>query len=160
MKKQLGLRVEGHLKDGLSDQARRTGISETKILEEYIAAGLARDSGELIEQNSLPAIREAVRQTVKEEVNRAFSELYTQLSADLQKSARRSDDRLASLIVKAARYSGIGQRMLYSFMAKMVNPDFAAKMFEAAREQVGKDIARPDDGGAKKDVTKSPDTRT
>ncbi|MBA2393055.1 MAG: hypothetical protein H0V70_09955 [Ktedonobacteraceae bacterium] len=114
---------------------------ETSILENYIAAGLARDSGELIEQNSLPAIRQAIR----EEVAKAMQELYQQLSTDLQKSARRSDDRLAALIVKAARYSGIGQRMLYSLMAKTVNPDFAAKMFETAKEQTGKDIARPEE---------------
>jgi CRP-like cAMP-binding protein len=140
-KKQVGLRVEGRLKDGLQDQAKRSGKPETTLLEEYIAAGLARDNGELVEQNSLPAIRVAV----KEEVAKAMQELYQQLSTDLQKSARRSDDRLAALIVKAARYSGIGQRMLYSLMAKTVNPDFAAKMFETAKEQTGKDIARPDE---------------
>ena len=31
--------------------------SATSILEEYITKGLARDSGELVEQNSLPAVR-------------------------------------------------------------------------------------------------------
>ena len=61
MKKQLGHRVEAHLKDGLSDQAERSNKSEATLLEEYITAGLARDSGKLIEQSSLPAIREAVR---------------------------------------------------------------------------------------------------
>jgi hypothetical protein len=145
-KKQVGLRIEDHLKDGLQDQAKQSGKPETTLLEEYIAAGLARDHGELIEQNSLPAIREAVRETVREEVKRAMAELYQQLSTDLQKSAKRSDDRLAALIVKAARYSGIGQRMLYSFIAKSVSTEFALKMFEAAKEQTGKDIARPDGG--------------
>lgn len=141
MKKQIGLRVEAHLKDGLDERAQSTGIPATSILEDYMAAGLARDSGELIEQNSLPAIRAAIR----EEMAKAMQELYAQLSADLQKSARRSDDRLAALIVKAARYSGIAQRMLYSLTAKMVTQDFAAKMYEAAKEQTGKDIARPDE---------------
>jgi CRP-like cAMP-binding protein len=141
MKKQIGLRVEARLKDGLAERAERTGLPETSILEDYMAAGLARDNGELIEQNSLPAIRQAVR----EEVAKAMQDLYQQLSVDLQKSARRSDDRLAALIVKAARYSGIGQRMLYSLTAKMVTQDFAAKMYEAAKEQTGKDIARPDE---------------
>jgi len=141
MKKQIGLRVEARLKDGLAERAERTGLPETSILEDYMAAGLARDNGELIEQNSLPAIRAAIR----EEVAKAMQELYQQLSVDLQKSARRSDDRLAALIVKAARYSGIGQRMLYSLTAKMVTQDFAAKMYEAAKEQTGKDIARPDE---------------
>jgi hypothetical protein len=140
-KKQLGLRVEAHLKDGLADQAGRSGKAATTLLEEYIAAGLARDNGELIEQNSLPAIRAAVR----EEVGKAMQELYQQLSADLQKSARRSDDRLAALIVKAARSAGIGQRMIYALIAKVVNPNYAAQAYEDAKERTGKDIARPDE---------------
>src|SRR5436190_13912065 len=117
MKKQIGLRVEAHLKDGLNDQAGRSNKPATALLEEYIAAGLARDNGELIEQNSLPAIRAAVR----EEVGKAMQELYQQFSDDLQKSARRSDDRLAALIVKAARSAGIAQRMLFSLASKLVN---------------------------------------
>ena len=141
MKKQLGLRVDDHLKDGLNDQAQRSSKSATMLLEEYIAAGLARDNGELVEQNSLPAIRAAVR----EEVGKAMQELYQQLSADLQKSARKSDGRLAALIVKAARSAGIAQRMLFSLASKLVNYEFAMKIWDSAKEQVGKDIAKPDD---------------
>lgn len=140
-KKQVGLRIEAQLKDGLAERAERTGKPETSILEEYITAGLARDNGELIEQSSLPAIRQAVR----EEVARAMQDLYQQLSTDLQKSARRSDDRLAALIVKSARYAGIAQRMIYGLIAKTVTPDFAARAYEDAKEKTGKDIARPDE---------------
>jgi len=140
-KKQIGLRIEAHLKDGLDDQAHRTGIPATTLLEDYIAKGLARDSGELVEQNSLPAVREAVRQ----EVARALQELYQQLSADLQKSAKRSDDRLAALIVKAARTSGIAQRMLFTLIGKLVDAPYAKKTYEEAKEVTGKDLARPDD---------------
>ena len=140
VKSQLGYRIEPRLKDGLEERARRTGTPATKILEEYITAGLARDNGELIEQNSLPAIRAAVR----EEVARTMTELYQQLSADLQKSARKSDDRLAALIVKAARSAGIAQRMLFSLASKLVTYDFALKIWESAKEQVGKDLAKPD----------------
>jgi len=140
MKKQLGLRIEEHLKDGLDQRAQQTNTPVTKVLENYIEAGLARDSGELIEQNSLPAIRAAVR----EEVNRAMQELYQQLSADLQKSARRSDDRLAALIVKAARSAGISWRLIYSLAAKLVSQDFASRVLEDAREKAGKEIAKPE----------------
>lgn len=141
MKKQLGLRIEGHLKDGLDERAQRTNTPVTKVLENYIEAGLARDNGELIEQNSLPAIRAAVR----EEVGKAMQELYQQLSADLQKSARRSDDRLAALIVKASRSAGIAQRMTLSIAGKVLGEDSARRAYEDAREKAGKDIARPDD---------------
>jgi hypothetical protein len=139
--KQIGLRVDAHLKDGLNDQAERSSKAVTTLLEEYIAAGLARDNGELIEQNSLPAIRAAVR----EEVGKAMQELYQQLSDDLQKSARRSDDRLAALIVKAARSAGIAQRMLFSLASKLVNYEFAMKIWESAKEQTGKALVKPDE---------------
>lgn len=142
MKKQLGLRVEGRLKDGLDDLAQRTGKSATAILEEYMAAGLARDSGELVEQQSLPEIRKAVR----EEVHKAIEELRSDLLVDLQKSVKRGDDRLAGLIVKGVRNAGIGQRMVYSLIAKIAGADFAAKVYEDAKEKTGKDIARPDEG--------------
>jgi outer membrane PBP1 activator LpoA protein len=140
LKVPVGLRVEKRLKEGLDARAQATGRPATAILEEYMTAGLARDSGELIEQNSLPAIRAAVR----EEVAAQMTILYQQLSADLQKSARRSDDRLAALIVKAARYAGIGQRMVYTFLARTVNPEYAAKVFDDASAKVGQDIARPE----------------
>jgi|SRR5579859_7066433 len=141
MKKQLGLRIEARLKDGLDERAERTNTPATSILEGYIEAGLARDNGELIEQSSLPAIRAAVR----EEVNRAMAELYQQLSADLQKSARRSDDRLSALIVKAARSAGIAQRMTLSIADKVMGRDPALKAYNDAREKAGKDIVKPEE---------------
>ena len=113
----------------------------TTLLEEYIAAGLARDNGELIEQNSLPAIRAAVR----EEVSQAMTELYQQLSADLQRSAKKSDDRLAALIVKAARSAGIAQRMVFSLSSKLVSNEFALKIWDSAKEQTGKALVKPEE---------------
>lgn len=140
MKKQLGLRIEGHLKDGLDERAQKTGTPVTKVLEDYIEAGLARDSGELIEQNSLPAIRAAIR----EEVSNAMQELYQQLSADLQKSIKRGDERLIPLLTKAARSAGIAQRMLLSLAGKLVSQDFASRTYDDAREKAGRDIAKPE----------------
>src|SRR5205809_512775 len=82
--------------------------------------------------------------SVREKVSKVMQELYQQLSADLQKSARRSDDRLSALIVKAARSAGIAQRMLLSLAGKLVTPDFATRAYEDAREKAGKDIAKPE----------------
>src|SRR5512140_2775195 len=100
MKKQLGLRVEKQLKDELDDRTERTGRPVTAILEEYIAAGLARDNGELVEQQSLPEIRKAVR----DEVHQAIQEL--------------RGDLLAGLIVKGIRNAGIAQRMVYALLGR------------------------------------------
>jgi hypothetical protein len=139
MKKRLDIRIAGHLRDGIDVVTARSGHTLTQVVERYIAEGLARDNGELVESSTLPLIAE----TVRIEVAKAMAELYQQLSTDLQKSARRSDDRLAALIVKTARYAGIGQRMIHALTSKMVGQDFAARAFEDAREKTGKDIASP-----------------
>jgi len=140
MKKRLDIRIAEELRDGIDLAAAREGHTITTIVEQYIEKGLARDNGELIEESSLPAIRAAVR----EEVGKAMTELYEKLSTDLQKSVKRSDDRLSALITKAARGGGISWRIVYSLAAKLVNQDFAAKVLDDAREKAGKDIAKPE----------------
>jgi len=140
-KKQIGLRVEAHLKDGLRDQAERSNKPATTLLEEYITVGLARDNGELIEQNSLPAIRESVRS----EFHACIDQLYERLGRELHQSARKSDDRLAALIVKAARSAGIAQRMVFSLASKLVSYEFAMKIWENAKEQTGKALVKPEE---------------
>jgi outer membrane PBP1 activator LpoA protein len=140
VKKRLDIRIAEELRDGIDLVASRDGHTLTTVVERYIEKGLARDNGELIEQSSLPAIRAAVR----EEVAKAMTELYQQLSADLQKSAKRSDDRLAALIIKAARSAGIAQRMLLSLAGKVLGQDAAMRAYEDAREKAGKDIAKPE----------------
>ena len=141
MKKRLDIRIAEELRDGIDLAASREGHTITTIVEQYIEKGLARDNGELIEESSLPVIRAAVR----EEVGKAMQELYQQLSADLQKSMKRSDDRLSSLIVKATRGSGIAWRIIYSLAGKLVSQDFATKVLNDAREKAGKDIATPEE---------------
>ncbi len=72
-----------------------------------------------------------------------MQELYQHLSTDLQKSARRSDDRLSALITKAARTSGIAQRMLFTLIGKIVDVNYAKKTYDEAKEVTDKDLARP-----------------
>jgi hypothetical protein len=139
-KERFAIRISPDLRRRLDDQAAHNG-GITALAERYFAEGLARDSGELVEQNSLPAIREAVRS----EVQICMDQLYERLSQDLQQSARKSDDRLAALIVKAARSAGIAQRMLFSLASKLVNNDFAMKIWESAKEQTGKALVKPEE---------------
>jgi hypothetical protein len=141
MKERLFLRIPAELRQKIDARVGRGDTTITQLMERYIRDGLARDAGELIEESSLPAVSQAVRL----EVNKSIGDLYDRLSADLQRSARRSDDRLAALIIKAARGAGIAQRLLYSLMAKTVNVDFAKQMYEVANEQAGKELARSGD---------------
>jgi hypothetical protein len=140
-KGRLDVRVSTELRHQLEAKVQQSEISLTKLAERYLVEGLARDNGELIEQSSLPAIREAVRS----EFNACMDQLYERLSRDLQQSARRSDDRLAALIVKAARSAGIAQRMMFSLASKLVNYEFAMKIWESAKEQTGKALVKPEE---------------
>src|SRR5436305_14644023 len=140
-KGRLDVRVSAELRHQLEAKVRQNETSLTKLAERYLVEGLARDNGELIEQSSLPAVRE----TVRSEFNACMDQLYERLSSDLQQSARKSDDRLAALIVKAARSAGIAQRMLFSLASKLVSYEFAMKIWESAKEQTGKALVKPDE---------------
>jgi hypothetical protein len=140
-KGRLDVRISTALRHQLEAKAQQSESSLTKLTERYLVEGLARDNGELIEQSSLPAVREAVRS----EFNVCMDHLYERLSQDLQKSARKSDDRLAALIVKAARSAGIAQRMLFSLASKLVNYEFAMKIWDSAKEQTGKALIKPEE---------------
>jgi hypothetical protein len=140
-KERLDVRIRPELRHQLEAKVQQNETSLTKLAERYLVEGLARDNGELIEQSSLPAIREAVRS----EFNACMDQLYERLSRDLQQSARKSDDRLAALIVKAARSAGIAQRMMFSLASKLVNYEFAMKIWESAKEQTGKALVKPEE---------------
>jgi|SRR5579871_3118599 len=90
----------------------------------------------VIEQNSLPAIRQAIREEI--------ATLRVELSAELREAAKKSDNRLAGLLVKAARLADIGQRMTYTVMAKAYGVEFAKSILESAQERAGKDLAQQD----------------
>ncbi len=139
-KKRLELRIEPELRDGLDVETARTGTPLTTLVERYIRDGLARDHGQLIETDSLPEIRAAVR----EETARAIGAAYQQLETGLDRMTHRNDERLVKLIVNAARYAGHGQHMVHSLIAKQYGRDLADRILEAAREVVGKEIARRD----------------
>jgi hypothetical protein len=139
-KERFDIRISPDLRRKLDVQAERSG-GITALAERYFTEGLARDSGELVEQSSLPAIREAVRS----EFNACMDQLYERLRADLQQATRKSDDRLAAIGVKGARSAGIAQRMLFSLAAKLVSYDFAMKTWESAKEQTGKALVKPEE---------------
>ena len=54
---------------------------------------------------------------------------------------RNSDNRLASLIVRAVRDTGILRRLLYAFVAKTHGAAFATEAYESAREKAGQELA-------------------
>jgi hypothetical protein len=137
IKERLFFRIPATLKHQLDDRVARGDTNMTQLMERYITEGLARDAGELIEQSSLPAVSQAVRI----ELSKSLGDLYDRLSADLQRSARKSDDRLAALIVKSARSAGIAWRMAFAILTKTAGHDAAIKAYDDAKERTGKDLA-------------------
>jgi hypothetical protein len=138
MKQRLEIRIDPNTRAGLDIEARRSGKALTTLVEEYIQQGLARSQGKVIEVESMPEIRAAVR----EETGKVMAQLYEKLSTDLAAQSRRADDRLAALIVKAVRFAGLGQRMLYMFIRQQTSERDANRIYETAKEQTGKDLAR------------------
>jgi hypothetical protein len=134
MKKQLHMRIAEHLRAGLDLRVEQSGKPLTAIVERYLAEGLARDAGIVIEIQSLPEIRAAVR----EETSRAIGQLYQQLSADLAKASKRDTERLAKLGAHGWRDAGIAWRLLYALISHLVSKDAAREWFEDAKAKAGK----------------------
>lgn len=119
------------------------------IADELLSIGIAVKRGEVIEQQSLPIIREIIsvelrktqaqlREAVREDMSLEFTNEFKALQ-------RASDNRLAALIVRTVRDSAIARRMLYAVLARGYGADVAAKTFEDAREKAGKELSRKDD---------------
>ena len=62
------------------------------------------------------------------------------ITAKMKVRERRSDEQLASLIIRAIREGGMSRRMLFSYPAK-ADSQFAMEVYEDAKAKVGKDIA-------------------
>ena len=128
----------------LQEMARQPG-EISAAAEELLQAGLSLKKGEMVEQQSLPVIRDIVqnelRKTVAQLRNDLREDMRLDLLAEIKTLGRRSDDRLAALIVKAIRDAGIGRRMIYALLAKTAGPNFTQEVFQDAVEKVGKDLA-------------------
>jgi hypothetical protein len=136
MKKRLDIRLESELRDGLDQRVQQSGDLLTTLVERYIAEGLARDAGQLIEVQSLPEIRAIVQQ----ETTRAIEQLYEQLSTNLVRAAKRDTERLAKLSANGWRDSGIAWRLLYALASHTVGNTKVREWYEDAKAKAGKAI--------------------
>ncbi len=145
--KQLNVWIRDDLRDALKELAEQQGRTMTAVVEEFLALGLARVRGELLEQQALPAVREAI----DTEVGKANVQLYnalhellrTELLAEIRMHSKKDHDRLAALLIRAIREGGIARRMIYPLLAKAVSAEFAATVYQDAVEKTGKDLTRP-----------------
>jgi hypothetical protein len=141
---QLNVWIDQQYKDQLERWKRddnKPGMNV--IIEELIEAEIARRSGKVVEQQSLPVIQEIVRSEVREATAQLRREL--RLDRELEQTElrdylRKSFDRLAGLSVQAIRNSGIAFRLAYSLVAERVGRAGADNLLQSAREGVERQL--------------------
>jgi predicted transcriptional regulator len=145
--KQLNVWIRSDLRDAIREVAEQRGRTMTTVVEELLAQGIARLRGEVIEQQSLPVVREAIQREV-ERANAQLAQtlrewLSTEFLNELTAREKKGDDRLAALVVRAIREGGLARRLLYPLLARLISESFAATAYQDAVEKTGKDLARP-----------------
>ena len=142
---QLNVWISVEAKHYLDERFQREGRHLNEQIEDYIRQDMAVHHGEIVEQQSLPVISEIIETNLR----KATAQLRTDLREDMQLEiieqiktiTRNSDNRLASLIVRAVRDAGIIRRLLYALVAKTHGATFATEAYESAREKAGQELA-------------------
>jgi hypothetical protein len=141
---QLNVWIDKQYKDQLEQwKTHENKPGMNVIVEELIKAEMARRSGKVIEQESLPVIREIVRAEVREATAELRREL--RLDRELEQTAqrdylRKSFDRIAGLTIHAIRNAGFAHRYGYALLAKLVSIEFAQKAQEDSRKKIEREL--------------------
>ncbi len=144
-KQQLNVSIDEALKHALDQKSKREGRTITAIVEDWIQQDTASEQGQEMERQSLPLIRE----TIREEVRRSNAELSTkihdmmlyEIRDALKENIVQGNTRLAKLITRTVRDSGIIRRLVYAFLSKTHGKVFAAKGYEYAEQQTMKELS-------------------
>jgi hypothetical protein len=145
MRKRLDVHIDEERYEYIKGVSDRSGTPMNVIADELLAIGIAVKRGEVIEQQSLPVIREIVdtslrkhlarqRETIREDMQLEFTN-------EIKAISRASDNRLAALIVKTLRDANIARRLMYTILAKAYGSQFAMTAYEDASQKAGRDIA-------------------
>jgi hypothetical protein len=142
---QLNVWISVEAKQFLEERFEREGRHLYEQIEDYIWKDMAANRGEIVEQQSLPVISEIVDTTLRKYTAQLRADLREDMRIDILEPmkmvSRNSDDRLASLIVRTVRDSGIIRRLLYALVAKTFGPEFAQEAYENAKARSGQELA-------------------
>jgi hypothetical protein len=133
--------IPEELKAYLADRAKHENRGMNQVLADIIRQEQAREQGAVIEQHSLPVIREIVQTELRKTAAQLRSDLRDDVGLDMKTVQTKSDNRLAALIIRATRDAAIARRLIYTVLAKAHGPEFAHKAYETATERVGKELA-------------------
>ena len=144
MEKQLNVWIDGTLKQALHERAQEEKVSIKELTEEIIHKDMARRRGELIEQETFAMIRDVIQS----EQQRAMTQLRMEIREEVHEEiieqmktiSRRSDERIAALVVRAVRDASINRRLVYALLAKTYGQAFAHSAYENAREKACEEL--------------------
>ncbi|QBD80456.1 hypothetical protein EPA93_32585 [Ktedonosporobacter rubrisoli] len=138
--------IPEELKQYLAERAERENRGMNGLLADLIRQEQAREQGSIIEQQSLPIIREIVSSELRQQLagvrRQLREEIVSEVTDEVKDTSLKHANRLAGLIVRTARDSAIARRLLYVVLAKAYGPDFALKAYEDAREKAGQELAK------------------
>lgn len=144
-RKRLDVQIDAERFDYIKEEAERSGKAMNVISDELIAIGIAVKRGEVIEQQSLPVIREIIDTSLRKQLAQQRSDLREDMALELTNEikaiTRNSDNRLAALIVRTLRDANIARRLMYTLLAKAYGAEFAMKAYEDASQKAGRDIS-------------------
>jgi gamma-glutamylcysteine synthetase len=142
---QLNIWISVEAKRYLEERFKQEGRHFNEQIEDYIRKDMAVHRGEIMEQQSLPVISEIVDTTLRKYTAQLRADLREDMQLDILEAMktmmRNSDNRLASLIVRAVRDAGIIRRLLYALVAKTFGPEFARDAYENAQAKAGQELA-------------------
>lgn len=136
-KKRLDVWIASELRDYINEEAKATGKPQNMVTNELLRHAIAARRGEVLESQALPLIR----QIVQHEVNLALAQWQASLLAEIKIQDQRHADRLAALIVQAARSAGIARRLAFTMLARAYSQAYAQQAYDDARERVGQELA-------------------
>jgi hypothetical protein len=139
--------IPGDCKDYLMERAKQEDRSMNQLLAELIQQERAREQGAVIEQQSLPVIREIVQSELRKQLAQQRLDLredmHLEFVNEIKTLLRASDNRIAAFLVKIFRHANIGQRLIYTVLARAHGSDYAAKVYEDASQKAGRDLRTP-----------------
>jgi gamma-glutamylcysteine synthetase len=142
---QLNVWISVDAKRYLDERYEQEGLHLNEQIEDYIRQHMAVHHGEIVEQHSLPVISEILETRLRKATAQLRSDLREDMQLEmieqLKTITRNSDNRLASLIVRTVRDTGIIRRLLYALVAKTHGAAFATEAYESAREKAGQELA-------------------
>jgi len=145
LRKRLDVQIDTERFDYIKEESDRTGRPMNIISDELLAIGIAVKRGEVIEQQSLPVIREIIDTSLRKHLatqrNALREDMALEFTNEIKAISRNSDNRLAALIVRTLRDANIARRLMYTLLAKAYGGEFAMTAYTDASEKAGRDIS-------------------